>query len=311
MESPSSSPFESTQAPLDPGFGQKNQSTRRSINPDGTFNVRRRGGQYRYDPYQWLINMSWMGFLGVLGAFFLFINGLFALAYLLIGIQYLKGAEPTNLGYDFLNAFFFSVQTFTSVGYGVISPVGVPTNLVASLEAMIGVLSFALATGLLYGRFSRPVARILFSRRAIISRRSNGTPSLQFRIANQRNNTLINIQARIMVMFNNGNNQREYKPLRLEREGIYFLPLNWTIVHDITPDSPLYGLTAEDYAARSVELIILVQGYDDTFAQDVHARNSYCHDEISWYHRFLPTVSIDEEGFSLLDLDDLHRTEPL
>ncbi|HEX8349912.1 MAG TPA: ion channel [Hymenobacter sp.] len=308
---PTSSPFESSQAPLDPGFGQKNQSTRRSINPDGTFNVRRRGGHYRHGSYQWLIDMSWPKFMSVLVLFFLLLNGLFALVYLLIGIEYLKGAEPADLGYNFLNALFFSVQTFTSVGYGVISPVGVPTNLVASAEALAGVLSFALATGLLYGRFSRPVARILFSKRAIISRRPNGTSCLQFRIANQRSNTLINMQARMLAVFSDANHQREYRALKLERDGIYFLPLNWTIVHDITPDSPLYGLTAEDYAGRSLELLILVQGYDDTFAQDVHARNSYCHNEIDWYYRFQPTVSIDEDGFALLDLDDLHRTEPL
>ena len=311
MDPSPSSPFESAQAPLDPGFGQKIHSARRNINHDGTFNVRRQGGNYRYDPYQWLINMSWTSFMGCVMAFFLSLNGLFALVYVLIGVEQLRGVTPSDLGTNFLNAFFFSVQTFTSVGYGVLSPASVPTNLVASLEALCGLLSFALAAGLLYGRFSRPVARILFSERAIISRRPNGTPSLQFRIANQRKNTLINMQAKLLATFTMANGLREYKTLHLERDGIYFLPLNWTIVHDITPDSPLYGLTSQDYTTRAVELLVLVQGYDDTFAQDVHARNSYCHDEIDWYRRFKPTVTIDEEGFPLLDLDELHSTEPL
>ena len=176
----------------------------------------------------------------------------------------------------------------------------------------MGVLTFALATGLLYGRFSRPTARIHFSRTAIISRRPDGTPCLQFRIANQRNNTLINLQARVLLKtVDPGTSDQIYALLPLERDEVSFFPLSWTVVHDITPESPLHGLTAEDYARLDAEIIIQLKGYDDTFAQDVHARNSYTHDEIEWHRRYVRAYEVDDDGIAVLDLDQLHLTEAL
>ena len=158
--------------------------------------------------------------------------------------------------------------------------------------------------------FSRPSARIQFSQTAIISRRPNGTPCLQFRIANQRRNILIDLQARVLLKtVEPGTNDQTYAFLPLERDSISFFPLSWTLVHDITAESPLHNLVAEDYAQREVEIIIQLKGYDDTFAQDVHARNSYTHDEIEWHRRFIRAYEVGEDGIAVVDLDQLHLTE--
>jgi inward rectifier potassium channel len=207
---------------------------------------------------------------------------------------------------------FFSIQTFTSVGYGHVYPGSNGAGFVSSMEALVGVLTFALATGLLYGRFSRPTARIHFSRMAIISRRPDGTPCLQFRIANQRSNILIDLQARLLLKtIEPGTTNQRYAFLPLERDSVNFFPLSWTIVHDITSDSPLHGLGPDDYAAQDVEIIVQLKGYDDTFAQDIHARNSYPHDEIEWHRRFVRAYEVEDDGVVVIDLDQLDRTEPL
>ena len=301
-------------ATLDPGIGEKfSRRTKRAINHDGTFNVRRRGGPHRQDPYQWLIQMEWWSFIGVVVVFFTVLNVAFAGAYLALGLDDLPGvAAPHGWWQDFLSALFFSIQTFTSVGYGHVYPGSNGSGFISSVEALVGVLTFALATGLLYGRFSRPTARIHFSHTAIISRRPDGTPCLQFRIANQRNNTLINLQARVLLKtVDPSTSDQTYALLPLERNEVSFFPLSWTVVHDITPESPLHGLTAEDYARLNIEIIIQLMGYDDTFAQDVHARNSYTHDEIEWHRRFIRAYEVDNDGIAVLDLDQVHLTEAL
>ena len=299
---------------LDPGIGEKfSRRTRRAINHDGSFNVRRRGGPHRHDPYQWLIRMDWWPFIGLVVGFFTVLNVAFALAYMALGLDDLPGVVASHGWWqDFLSALFFSVQTFTSVGYGHVYPGSNGAGFISSVEALVGVLTFALATGLLYGRFSRPTARIHFSRTAIISRRPDGTPCLQFRIANQRNNILIDLQARVLLKtVDPTTNDQTYALLPLERSAISFFPLSWTIVHDITPESPLHGLLSANYERLDVEIIIQLKGYDDTFAQEVHARNSYTHDEIEWHRRFIRAYEVGDDGIAVVDLDQLHVTEAL
>jgi inward rectifier potassium channel len=304
-----------TPSSLDPGIGEKfSRRTKRAINHDGSFNVGRRGGPHQHDPYQWLILMPWWPFMGWVVAFFVLLNVAFALSYMALGLENLPGIiTPRSPGQDFLSAVFFSIQTFTSVGYGHVYPDSNGTGLVSSLEGLVGVLTFALATGLLYGRFSRPTARILFSNTAIISRRPlTGLPCLQFRLANLRRNILIDLQARVLLKtIDPETNNLLYQNLVLERSSVNFFPLSWTLVHDITPDSPLHGLGPEDYAASDVEVLVQLKGYDDTFAQDVHARNSYTHDEIQWHRRFVRAFEVNESGVAIIDLDLLHVTEPL
>ncbi|GAA3934040.1 ion channel [Hymenobacter algoricola] len=299
---------------VDPGIGVNfGRATRRAINHDGTFNVRRRSRQFQvHDLYQELITMSWGRFLALVLGTLTLVNGLFAAGYLLLGLDQLSGTAALTHIPPFLQAFFFSVQTFTTVGYGNVSPNSVGTGMLASAEAMTGLLMAALATGLLYGRFSRPRASILFSRTALMTRRSSdGTPTLQFRIANRHRSTLVEMRARVLLQFTTPDGNRSYHDLKLERDSVYFFPLNWTVVHEITADSPLHGLAAADLASRAAEVLILLKGYDDTFAQDVHARNSYRHEELEWNRRYVRAYDIEPDGMVVLDLDKLHETEEI
>ena len=294
---------------FDPGLTtQFSGALRRTINHDGTFNVRRKGLRLRdTNLYLMLIDTTWPRFLTVVLLAFLAINMVFAGIYLAIGIDHLRGAGPQMD--DFLNAFFFSVHTLTTVGYGNVYPFGTAANAIAALEAATGLMVFALATGLLYGRFSRPSAKILFSRQALIAPYQDGT-SLQFRITNARRNVLIDLEARVMLMTVNradGQLKRSFFDLPLERRQVYFFPLTWTVVHPIDSDSPFYRKTAEELRALEAELLILIKGFDDTFSQLVHSQYSYRHDEFLWGAKFEPAFRIDDRGDLVLDVNRVHE----
>ena len=296
---------------FDPGLTtQFSGELRRTINPDGSFNVKRSGLKWRdANPYLMLIDTTWPRFLLVVMVGFLAVNMIFACLYLLIGIHYLKGLE-SDMG-AFANAFFFSVHTLTTVGYGNVYPEGPWANTISSLEAATGLMVFAIATGLLYGRFSRPSARILYSDNAIIAPYQDGT-SLQFRITNARRNVLMNMEARVLLMIvdnANGELKRSFLDLPLERPSIYFFALTWTIVHPIDSASPFFGKTREDLAALSAEILILIQGFDDTFSQQVHSRYSYRHDQFVWGAKFVPTFKVDAKGDLVVEVDRISETK--
>ncbi|MGA2479972.1 MAG: ion channel [Spirochaetia bacterium] len=303
--------------PFDPGLTQSYGGRLvRIVNKDGSFNVHRRGTRLRdFHFYKFLIGLSWLQFIGVLFATFVIVSAVFAGLYLAIGLGSLQGAESRTALEAFLNAFFFSVQTLTTVGYGLIAPRAMGSNAIAAVEAMTGVMGFAFAAGLIYGRFARPTARILWSARAVIAP-YHGKSSLQFRIANQRSNAIVDLEATVVLMTVEGSgaaHHRSYAKLALERSRIFFMPLTWTIVHPIDQSSPLYGKTAEDLAASSAEILVLIRGFDDTFSQVVNARTSYRHDEILWGYRFRPAFHNDEHGHLVLDLskiDDVEKVTP-
>jgi inward rectifier potassium channel len=291
---------------FDPGLTQQfTTPVSRFINPDGSFNVQRRGVTWRDShPYLQLTNMSWGAFLATLFLGYLVVNTIFASLYYAVGVEQLQGAEaPTAFG-RFANTFFFSAHTLSTVGYGSISPRGMGAHIVAAFESLTGVLGFAVATGLLYGRVSRPSARIGFSDRMVLAPYGDGT-SLQFRIVNRRENSLMELEARMMLMtvtVADGKPKRIYQLLELERERVIFFPLTWTIVHPINADSPLFGKTAADLDRLQAELLIMIKGYDDTFSQTVLARRSYRHDEIAWDQRFAPAFFVDEQGDLVLEV---------
>jgi inward rectifier potassium channel len=263
------------------------------------------------NPYLMLIDTTWTRFLLIVLAGFLAVNMIFACLYLMIGIENLKGLESDMSA--FANAFFFSVHTLTTVGYGNVYPQGTSANLVSSLEAATGLMVFAIATGLLYGRFSRPSARIIYSKNAIMAPYQDGT-SLQFRITNARRNVLINMEARVMLMTvdrSDGELTRNFIDLPLERRSVYFFALTWTIVHPIDAASPFFGKTREDLAGLSAELLILMEGFDDTFSQVVHSMYSYRHDEIVWGAKFIPAFKIDPQGDLVVEVDRIDEMKPV
>jgi len=297
----------------DPGLGEKYfKHTKRIINKDGSFNIKRTGGGLSsINAFHYLINISWTKFLLIVFAGFIFVNLVFALLYQLAGIENLSNASSTDGVQSFLNTFFFSVQTFATVGYGGIHPTGLFSNIISSLESMTGILSFALATGLLYGRFSKPSAKIIFSDRAIIAPFQEGK-ALMFRVANSRDNILMEMEANAMMTFLDKSDSRftrKYFPLKLQINFIHFFPLPWTVVHPIDEDSPLFGKTSKDLVDLEAEVLIMIKGFDDSFSQNVITRSSYKFDEIDWDVKFVRAYSTDETGETFVDLEKVSETE--
>ncbi len=288
----------------------------RLLNRDGSFNVSRSGlGLLEaVAPYQ-LLRISWWKFLGLVAVLYVMLNLVFAGAFWICGSDALLGPGANMLGGRFGQAFFFSIQTFATIGYGQIGPNGLAANLIVTLEALVGLMYQALATGLLFARFARPTASILFSRHAVVAPYGSGR-ALQFRIANQHHNEIIELEAQVvfsaMQPDDRGNSVRRYMALPLERNKVTFFPLSWTIVHPIDESSPLAGKTSEDLARTRAEVLILLSGVDDTFEQTVHARSSYRDDEIVWNARFrsmyLPT---DGRSSVAVDVSHLHEIEPV
>lgn len=301
---------------FDPGLTQQYTGPLlRAINKDGSFNVRRRGLHgLAGSIYMHLVNLSWPRFWGLVALAFLTANILFALVYTVLGSDSLRAAE-NDIGLGFYGkAFFFSVHTLTTVGYGDIYPLGLAANLVASAEAALGLMGFALATGLLFARFSRPNAQLVFSHRMVVAPYRDGY-SLQFRMANRRNNVLTDVLADMMLMTveqdAEGQLRRNFVELKLERSKIFFLALTWTVVHPIDESSPLKGLKKADLERLQAEVLILIRGYDDSFTQVVNTRYSYRWEEVEWSARFAPAFDVSPAGHLVLDLDRISATSPL
>jgi inward rectifier potassium channel len=286
---------------FDPGLTQKYDGPlRRVINPDGSFNVLRLGGNWRdVNPYLHLVSISWTKFFGWVLLAYILVNSLFAAVYFQLGPGALThGLDPIRSPDRLLQCFFFSSQTLTTVGFGAIAPATPAANILAAFEALAGLLGFAVATGLLFGRVSRPSARIGFSRKALISPYQDGM-SFQFRMVNRRANTLIEPAATLMLMTvdrADGGSRRDFKMLKLERPSIMLFPLTWTIVHPIDSDSPLFGKTAADLEALQAEFMVLVKAWDETFSQTVHQRFSYRYSDLVWGGKFTPAFGVDADG---------------
>jgi inward rectifier potassium channel len=296
----------------DLGFGTqpvlKNQPL---IRQDGSVNVKRKGLPFynTADNYHKLITMSWSKFWLIVLCGYLTINTIFACIYLFIGVKNLNGAEGADAYQHFWDAFFFSAQTISTVGYGHISPKGMAANSVAALESMMGLLAFALATGLLYGRFSRPTAKIVYSGNILVSPYKDGSKGIMFRLANLRRSTLIDLQMEITFSYNedvDGKKVRRFFPLELERKRVSILTLSWTVVHPLDDNSPLKDITLDDLKNSQASFSVLLKAFDDTFSQTVHSRTSYQCEHLIWDARFNPAFDRDQDGRIVLDLSKIN-----
>ena len=283
----------------------------RFINRDGTFNLRKTGWPFwqRYSIYYRMITIPIWQFIGIIFIFYICINLLFTLIYISIGSGELTGMIARSGWKMFKEIYFFSTQTFTTVGYGRINPVGNAANLVASIEALTGFLSFAIATGLIYGRFSRPRAHLAFSENAVIAP-YHGKTALMFRFVcykEQHALTDVTVQVNLaMLIQEDGKANYEYYNVPLERSKIESLPMNWTVVHPIDEESPLIGFNADDMKAADVELYVLVQGFNDVYSNRVLQRTSYTYNEIKTNARFTPMYQETNNG-TILELHKLNK----
>lgn len=301
---------------MNTGFGtsSENSSGRFYNRQTGGANVVKRGVNIlnRYSWYHTMLAMPRGKFLLFLLLIYIGINFVFAGIYYLIGIDHLAGVQQGSSLKNFSEVFFFSAQTFTTVGYGRISPVGFLASAVSTFEAFLGLLSFALATGLFYGRFSRPRAFLKFSDNAVIAPYKDGT-ALMFRMAPYKNNLLSEAEVKVnlaMQVEENGKTMNRFYNLELEISKINALSLNWTIVHPINEKSPLYNFSYDDLVNSKMEALIFVKAFDEVFSNTVVQRFSYIASEVVWGARFKLMYHADKEhGTTVLDLNKINDFE--
>jgi inward rectifier potassium channel len=240
------------------------------------------------------------------------LNAIFALAFLACGPDALQSTSGSFTNEPFYRAFFFSVDTFATIGYGNIIPIGVIPNALVTVEALLNIMLVALVTGVIFARFSRPSARIIYSQNAIVAP-YHGISALEFRIANARRSQLIEVRVQAILTKVErvaGSTIRKFYDLPLERNRVVFFPLSWTVVHPIDADSPMSGLTHADLVAANAELLVLLTGTDETVSQTVHSRSSYQAEEIVWGVKFANMFMRSEaEGIMGMDLNRIHDLE--
>lgn len=302
----------------DLGFGSvvARESRQRLLNRDGTFNVRREGLRYweSLSAYHYFLTMTWPRLLGHVFGVYLLTNALFAGAFVACGDQALTGFATLSFSGRCARAFFFSVQTLATIGYGGIAPENLAANLLVTLEALVGLIGFALVAGIVFARFSRPMAQVVFSRTAVIAP-YNGITAFMFRIVNRKRNELVELHAKVLLSRRRkdggGTAGREFVALKLERDQVVFFPLTWTIVHPIDESSPLRGLSSRDLQEAEAEFLVLLNGFDETFSQTVHTRSSYRADELVWGARFGSIFNpLSPDGSISVDIRRLHEIEP-
>ena len=300
---------------LDLGFGKfvSSQSRKRLLNRDGTFNVRRTGLGFfeRVSVYHFLLEISWPRFLALAAVSYTFANAAFAAVFFVLGPEALDGLEPRSALVAFSEAFFFSVHTFATIGYGDVTPATWQADLVVTLESLVGLLSFGLAAGLIFARFARPNARIIFSRNAVIA------PYRGERLSSSGSSTAVSIRSLRSPHASSWRGAPRTEvgvPTTISPSsgtGWPFFPLSRTIVHPIDDSSPLAGLSLEDLKASDAEFPVLLTGFDQTFAQTVHSRSSYEADEVVYGQRFVSMFDHDDRvGLLGVDLARIHDVLP-
>lgn len=290
---------------------------------EGRFRILGVGRWYLYwrYPYYLMLTIPWPGFFAITIGMYALANAIAALLFLLGGEGTILNANSSSLVGAFADAFFFSVQTSASIGYGVMSPGTWYAHLLVTLEAIVALLGISVLTGLAYARFSRPTAQVLFSKPAVIAP-FKGQPTLMFRAANERRNQILEAQMKVYITldeFEQGRMMRRYYELALLRDRNPSFFLTWTAFHPITPDSPLYGLSQADLHNKSAALIVSVSGIDQTVSQAVHTRHTYYSADILWDHEFKDIIHVmdqedsDDDDLSVryIDFEDFHEVKPI
>ena len=298
----------------DTGFGGNPENYGgRFVNRDGSYNVRKEGVPFyqRFSLYHTMLNMPSWKFFGTLFTFYLTVNFIFGIVYYFVGPREFVGVVGTTQWQYFKEMFFFSTETYTTVGYGRVNPIGDTANSIAAVESMLGFLSFAIATGLLYGRFSKPKSFLLFSKDALISPYRDGS-ALMFRFATYKDHhTMTNVDIKVnaaMLVEENGKTTYKFYDLNLERNHVESLPMNWTVVHPITSDSPIYDFTREDMKKADLEIYVSVRAFDDVYSNVVQQRTSYTYDEILFGRKFVQMYRESDDGkTTIVELQRLHE----
>lgn len=300
----------------DTGLGaQANSIGGRFINRDGTFNLRKTGLPFwkRISLYSYLMALSWPQFILMIVLLYFLLNLLFTVIYVLIGTNQLQGFIETTEWGKIKETFFFSTQSFTTVGYGRLNPAGEGADIISSIESMCGWLFFALVTGLLYGRFTQPKAYIAFSEKVLISPYQSGT-GLMFRMvpykdAHQLTDARVAVNISLLITENSKTDYQFYQ-LKLERSRIDMFNMNWTVVHPIDEESPLYQFTEQDLRNADFELMVQVSGFDPVFSNQVMQRTSYTMEELEWGAKFSSMYHQSKDGnTTILELDKLSQYE--
>ncbi len=298
------------------GFGtNSNAEGGRLVNPDGSTNLKKRGLPVweRVSIFHYCLRMKRSHFFIAILLFYTTINIFFALIYFFIGVEHLYGIDLTHTVFEkVMAAFFFSSQTLTTVGYGHVSPSGMLTNIVASTESLLGILSFAVVTGLIYGRFSRPKAYLMFSENMLVAPYKD-SKALMVRMATYKYNHLTDAEAQLTVALHlneGGKMVTRFYPLALEISKINTLSLSWTLVHNITQDSPLYKHSVDELQEAKMEVIVYVKAFDDNFSSVVQQRTSYTYQQLVYGAKFLPMFERSPNGdYTLVELDRINAHE--
>ncbi|MEB3179135.1 MAG: ion channel [Nostocaceae cyanobacterium] len=284
----------------------------RMVNRDGSFTTVNRKGVSHFswsDLYHWLLNLSWLKLLLLITLAYFATNSFFALAYL---------TQPNSIVNartgNFFDAFFFSVQTMATIGYGAMYPKTAYANFLVTIEALFGLLGVSMATGLMFARFSRPTARVRFTHVAVIAP-YNGIPTLMFRTANERQNWILEVQMRVTMVRNEINKEgqfmRRFYDLPLVRNYSPLFALTWTIMHTIDENSPLYGVTPQRMIEEEMELVVTLTGIDETVSQTIHSRHSFVAQEILWNMRFVDIMLKTRDGKRCINYSRFHDVEPV
>jgi inward rectifier potassium channel len=294
----------------DPGIGtQFKRKTKRIVNKDGSYNIKKVGSKRGFrDVFKFMIEISWWQFFCLLFLGYIGMNLIFSMLYIGIGYEYIQGINP-NGQHPYLQTFFFSVQTFTTVGYGGLAPSGFSTQAVATVEAFVGFLSFSLATGLAYGRFSRPNSKIIFSDHVLVTKYQDGQ-GIMLKLANERDNVLLEVTAKIILTIDkisgDGDVMKSYYNLPLEIDQIELLPYTWTLVHKIDEDSPFWHKSENEIHSLNPEFLVLIKGFDETFSQHVHTKQSFVNKDMIWNKKFARIFSPNNEGVIEFDIKDIN-----